>query len=141
MYGNYHNRIKNYKETDIYYKILVDNMFWNYFLISYRCHKFVCPISVYIFTKQRCEYFPEETISVFFLNHLCRVSNGANILLICNRNRCCDKHQTLKRIDFNFVRKQRTGCRSNGGTSHLGLCETKLNNSSMLCIIFFLYCI
>ena len=79
-------------------------MFRNYFLISYRRHECFCPISVYIFTKQRCEYFFEETISVFFY-HLCCGSNGANSLLLRNQYRSCDEHQASKQIDFHFIVK------------------------------------
>ena len=34
VHGNYYNRIKIYKETNIHYKILTDNMLQKYFLIS-----------------------------------------------------------------------------------------------------------
>ena len=110
-------------------------MFRNYFLICYRRHKCFCPISVY--------FLPNNDVSIFwgndhsvFLNHLCRGS-----LLLRNWNRSCDEHQASKWIDLNFVRKRRTGRRSNGGTSHFVLCETKLNNLSMLCMTISLYCV
>ena len=48
-------------------KILADNMFQNYFLISYLRHKYFLPIYVYCFTEQRCEYFYDEIISVYLL--------------------------------------------------------------------------
>ena len=57
MHGNYNNRIKIYNQTNTHYKILADNMFRNWFMISYRRHKFFCPISVYTFTKPGREFF------------------------------------------------------------------------------------
>ena len=40
-------------------------MFRNYIMISYRRHKYFCPISVYIFTKRRCEYFLTKPFQFF----------------------------------------------------------------------------
>ena len=96
-----------------------------------------------------CIYFYQTTMWVFFwknhysvfLNHLCRGSNGENSLLLRNLSRICGKYYALKRIYFHFVRKRRAGRRSNRGTSHFVWCETKLNNYSMLCIKFCLYCV
>ena len=56
-HGNYYNQIKIYKETNIQFKILVDNMFQNYFLISYRRHNF--------FVLFLCIYFPNNDVSIF----------------------------------------------------------------------------
>ena len=115
-------------------------MFRNHFMIYYRRHKYFCPISVYIFTKQRCEYFL-EIISVNFTNHLCRGRNWENSLLLRNRNISCNEYKKSKRINLYFVCKSSTCCRSNGGTIHFVLCETKPDNLSMLCITMFLCCV
>ena len=113
-------------------------MFRNYIMISYRRHKYFCPISVYIFTKRRCEYFLTKPFQ-FVFNHLLRGSNFANSILIHNWNISCDKYQVLKWINLYFVSKRRTGRRRNIGTSHFVLCETKPNNLSILCMKKFLF--
>ena len=115
-------------------------MFRNYFLISYRCHRFFSHFCFFL-TKQQCESFFEETISVYFLNHLCRGSNGANSIFFRNWNRSSDEHQASKQINLYFSRERRTGRRSNRGMSHFGLCKTEPNNASMLCMNFFLFCV
>ena len=66
VHGNYYNRIKIYIETEIYYQILADNMFRNYFLISYQRHMCFCSISIYIYQTVMGVFF-EETISVYSL--------------------------------------------------------------------------
>ena len=112
-------------------------MFWDYFLISYWRHKCFCSISVYFFTKQKCEYFFEETISVFFFKHIFRGINRSNSLVLRNQNISCKEHQESKKIYSRFVRKMRTGRRSNGGTGNFVWCETKPKQLSMLCMKFF----
>ena len=93
---------------------------------------FLCPFCIF-FTKRRCQYFFDETISVYFLTRWKEPSPRR-----C-QNRSCDEQQSSKRIDSHFVwcllcRKRRTGFQSNGGTGHFILCETKPNNLSMLCM-------
>ena len=66
VHVNYYYQIKNYKEMNINYKILTDNMFQNYFLVSYQCHKYFF-LLMYIYTKKQFEYFFDETIQVYFL--------------------------------------------------------------------------
>ena len=65
VHGNYYNRIKVYRKTNTNYKILADNMFRNCFQIYYQRHNIFLPF-LYIFTKRRCEYFFDKTISVYF---------------------------------------------------------------------------
>ena len=126
---------------NIHYKI-----FWNYFMISYWCHMRFFPMSVYVSTKQRSVYFFEETISVYFLNHLFCEINGGNSILIRNWNISCNKHQASKRIDLRFVCKSRTGCHIKIGMSHFLYVKPNpifphvvYDNLSMLCMTYFYY--
>ena len=56
------------KETHIHWKILADNMFKKYFLISYRRHNFFSPKYIYIFIylQNSDVSFFEELITVYF---------------------------------------------------------------------------
>ena len=67
VHGNYYSSIKIYKDTGIQYKILADNMFRNYFMISYWRHKCFCPISAYFFYQTTMWVFLNESIWVYFL--------------------------------------------------------------------------
>ena len=73
-------------------------------------------------------------ISVYFLNHIRHGRNGANSILLCNRNRSCDEHQASNQINSHFVRKRRTGRRSNGGMSHF--VYVKPNQTTYLCFVW-----
>ena len=57
VHGNYYSSIRIYKETNIIDKILSDNMFQNYFLISYQRHKCFVPF-LYM-------YLPDNDVSIF----------------------------------------------------------------------------
>ena len=65
VHGIYYNWFKIYKYANIHYKILVENMFQNYFMISYRRHNFFVPY-LYIFLPNHNVIF-YETIPVYFL--------------------------------------------------------------------------
>ena len=95
--------------------------------------------------KWRCEYFLTKPFQYFFnkvKGTISAVSETAQTLSFSVVEYIsCDEHQALKWIDSRFVRcllrhirKRRTGCRSNGGTSYFVLCSTKPKNLSMLCL-------
>ena len=73
--------------------------------------------------------------------HIRHGRKGPSRVLLHNQNRSFDKHQAKQQIGLNVFYKRRISRQVNGGTSHFVLCETKLNNLSMLCMTICLCCV